>query len=132
MRRQHVCFSSPPHPEFCQPPSIKQISTNSIMGSDLSRDLRKQELKDFSVDIEDISKTIYEQIKICSEKNKIYLYEQLGRLHYTYYEYMEQSLLCHIKYIDTGNTVYFEKLGDLYISMMNNIMELEKEVMRVE
>ncbi len=102
------------------------------MGSDLSRDLRKQELKDFSVDIEDISKTIYEQIKSCSEKNKIYLYEQLGRLHYIYYEYMEKSLLCHIKYIDTGNNVYFEKMADLYMCMMNDIMELEKDIMQVE
>jgi len=101
------------------------------MGSDLSRDLRKQELKDFSIDIEDISKTIYEKIKICSDHNKSYLYEQLGKLHCIYYEYLEESLFFHMMYIDTGRAMYFDKFMNLYTTMMNNVMCIENEVMQV-
>ncbi len=97
----------------------------------ISRDLRRDELKEFSIDIEDISKTIYEQIKICSDCNKSYLYEQLGRLHCIYYEYLEESLFFHMMYVDTGRTMYFDKFMNLYTNMINDIMNIEKDIMRV-
>lgn len=84
-------------------------------------DLRKEELKDFYIDIEDYSKEIYEKIKISDEKFHTMLYEQLGKIYYEYYTYMEKSLFFHIKYIETGSNIYYYSLNELFTNCNNSI-----------
>ena len=88
-------------------------------------DLRKGQLNDFLIDIEDYSKEIFAKIQETDGKFHKMLYEQLGRLHYEYYTYMEKSLFFHIKYIETGSNVYYYSLNELFTNCndaIENIM----------
>ena len=94
-------------------------------------DLRKEELKDFWIDIEDYSKEICVKLEETDEKFHRMLYEQLGRLRYEYYAYMEKSLFFHIKYIETGSNIYYYNLNELFTNFnddIDNIMSVVRSL----
>ena len=84
-------------------------------------DLRKEKLADFTIDIEDYSKEIYVKLQETDEKFHVMLYEQLGRLQYEYYTYMEKSLFFHINYVESGSNIYYYSLHELFTNCNDSI-----------